>query len=156
MLALPLRFLIVGAMGLVFIAVGAALHGPTAWSSARLLRRGRRVTATVVEITPGGLTDPALIPGAAGFRRAYLPAVRLAFTLDGRRREKTLRLAGPGAETAYAPGQPVGIYVAGRLRIRIRSAVATNERGPADRVLGMCLMFAGFVSLVYFAVTLAG
>jgi hypothetical protein len=154
--ALPLRFLTASAMGLVFITVGAALHGPAAWSSARLLRTGRRVTATVVEITPGGLTDPALFPGAVGFRRAIPPMVRLAFTLDGRRREKTLRLAGTGAETAYTPGQPVEIYVAGRLRTRIRSAAEPNERGPTDRVLGMCLMFAGFVSLIYFAVALAG
>jgi hypothetical protein len=87
-------------------------------------------------------------------RRAYLPVVRLAFTWDGRRREKSLRLGEPGAETAYAPGQ-LEIYVAGRLRTRIRSAAETNTRGPADQAIGLCLMAGGIAWLICFAVILA-
>ena len=155
MLPLWTRILLAAAVGLSFAAAGSALHGPTRWSSARLLRQGRRVTATVVSTAAGGVTSPALNSGAAGFRRDRPPEVRLAFTLDGRRRERTLRLGEPGAQAAYTPGQPVEIYVAGRLRTRIRSAAEANARGTADRVLGLCLMAGGIAWLIFFAVLLA-
>ena len=155
MLPLPVRALVGGAMGLLFVGLGAAVHGPTRRSSARVLSRGRRVTATVVSAEAGGLTAPALNPGASGFRRAIPPAVRLAFTLDGRHHEKTLRLGEPGAETGYAPGQRVEIYVAGRRRTRIRTVTDPNARGPSDRALGWCLGLGGIAWLIYVTVALA-
>ncbi len=44
--------------------------------------------------------------------------------------------ANPGAQTAYMPGQPLEIYVAGRLRTRIRSAAEPNARGPVGQSSG--------------------
>ncbi len=155
MLPLPARVLLGGAMGLLFVGVGAARHGPTRWSSARLLAKGRQVTATVVTPEAGGLTAPALNPSASGFRRVILPTVRLAFTLDGRHQEKTLRLREPGAEAGYAPGQRVEIYVAGRRWTRICSATEPNARGPSDQALGACMVLGGIVWLSYVALTLA-
>jgi hypothetical protein len=155
MLALPLRFVLANAIGLLFIAAGAALYGPTPWSSARLLRTGRRVTATVVRTAASGVIPPAVNPAAPGIQRPYLPTVRLAFTLDGRELEKTLRLREPGAETAYEPGQKLEIYVARRLRTRIRSASEPNVHGPFEQTFGPCLILAGVIWLVFFNVALA-
>jgi hypothetical protein len=143
------------AFGLLLIAVGAVLYGPTRWSSARLLRRGRRVTATVVRIAPGGMTKPALNPGASGFRRYIPPTVRLAFSMDGHPHEKTLRLAELGAETGYTVGQRLDIYVAKRLGTRIRSSAEANAHGYTDQVLGACMGLGGLAWIIMVTVMLA-
>jgi len=141
------------AFGLLFVIIGAALFGPTPWSAARLLRKGRRVTAMVVEARPGGSTDPN--PGAYGIQRPYSPTVRLAFTLYGRELEKTLRLAEPGAEAGYEAGQQVDIYVGGRLRMRIRSDSEPNEHGDFEQVLGICFAFGGLLWIVFSSIVFA-
>src|SRR5579859_6551979 len=135
---------------LLFAVIGAALYGPTPWSAARLLRKGRRVTATVVEARPGGTARGSAGAGGYSVDRPYPATVRLAFTLDGRRLEKNLRLAEPGAETGYQVGQPVVIYVGGRLRTTIRSDAEPNAHGPFERVLGLCLAIAAIGWLVVF------
>jgi hypothetical protein len=53
------------------------------------------------------------------------------------------------------PGQPLEIYVAGRLRTRIRSAAEPNARGPAGQLLGPYMMLGGIMWLIYFTITLA-
>ena len=145
------RYLGAAAFSLLFVVIGAAFYGPTPWSAARLLRTGRRVTATVVEARPGGTARGSAGAGGYSIDRPYPATVRLAFTLDGRRLEKILRLAEPGAETGYQVGQPVVIYVGGRLRTRIRSDAEPNAHGPFERVLGFCLAVAGIGWFVVFA-----
>jgi Protein of unknown function (DUF3592) len=140
------------AFGLLFVVIGAALYGPTSWSAARLLRTGRQVTATVVHARAGGMSRGSAGPGGYAVDRHYPPSVRLAFTLDGRRREMTLRLAEPGAETGYQAGQQLTIYVGGRLRIRIRTDAEANAHGDFERLLGACLVLGGIAWLVAYAV----
>jgi len=155
MLALPLRFLLANVTGLLFIAAGAALHGPTHRSSARLLRTGTQVTAVVVRTAAAGVTPPAISPTAPAILRPYPPTVRLAFALHGRHLEKTLQLSEPGAETAYLPGQELEIYVARRLRTRIRTAAEPNLHGSFEQALGACLILAGIIWLSLFNIALA-
>jgi hypothetical protein len=137
------------AFGLLFVVIGAVLFGPTPWSAARLLRKGRRVTATVVDARACGISRGSAGPGGYIIDRPYPPAVRLAFRLDGRHMERTLRLAEPAAQTGYQAGQELEIYVGGRLRTRIRSQSEANEHGDFERVLGICLAFAGLFWIVY-------
>jgi hypothetical protein len=139
------------AFGVLVVVVGAALFGPAPWSAARLLRTGRQVTATVVETRPGGVSRGSPGPGGYAVDRPYRSSVRLAFTFEGRRREMTLRLAGPGAETGYQAGQQLTIYVGGRLRTRIRTAAEANAHGDFEQVLGACLMLGGMAWLVAYA-----
>ena len=115
------------ASGLLFIVIGAALYGPAPWSALRLLRTDRQATATVVKARPGGMSRGSPGPGGYAVDRHYPPSLRLAFTLDGRRREMTLRLAEPGAETGYA-------------------------HGDFEQLLGACLMLGGIGWLVAYAV----
>ena len=142
------------AFGLLFIVIAAALYGPTPWSAARLLRKGRQITATVVAARPGGTARGGA--GVYNIDRPYPATVRLAFTLDGRRLEKILRLAEPGAETGYQAGQPVVIYVGGRLRTRIRSDAEPNAHGPFERALGLCLAIGVIGWFAVFALLNAG
>jgi hypothetical protein len=140
------------AFGLLFVVIGAALYGPACWSARRLLRTGRQVTAAVVEARPGGMSRGSPGPGGYAVYRHYPPSLRLAFTLDGRRREMTLRLAGPGAETGYQAGQQLDIYVGGRLRTRIRTDAEANAHGDFEQLLGACLVLGGIGWLVAYAV----
>jgi hypothetical protein len=141
-----LSLLLAGLGGLVIVGGGAALYGPSRWSAARLLRAGRRVTATVVRGAPGGATTGN--HGVYSVGRTYPATVRLAFTLDERQREKTLRLAEFGAKVGYEVGQPVDLYVAGRLRTRIRSAGEVNAHGEFERALGACFALAGIAVII--------
>ena len=140
------------AFGLLFVGIGVAVYGPVPWSAARLLRKGRRVTATVVKVGSGGVSRGSAGPGGYVIDRPYAPAVRLAFTLVGRRREKTLRLAEPGTETGYQVGQQLDIYVGGRLRTRIRTQAEANAHGDFEQLIGICLALGGIGWLVVYAI----
>jgi hypothetical protein len=123
--------------GLVVLALAGAGMAVTFVRNKRLLRSGRRVTATVIGKSPGGVVK---VPP----HTSYGPSLWVGYELDGKHRRSMLWLD-QTKETDYEFGQSVDIFL-GRGPFRgIRTATDSNLYGRLALNAEMCAAVLGLL-----------